>query len=103
MHATAHRSRWPLALGLVALLFLLGACAAGPGSRWALPDAGPAGFFAGLWHGIIVVFALVVSFFTDNVNIYEPHNTGFFYNLGFVLGAAGTFGGGVHVTKKKCD
>ena len=102
MQSTKPRSRWPLALALVALL-LLGACAAGPASRWAPPDAGAAGFFAGLWHGIIVVFALVVSFFADGVSIYEVHNTGFPYDLGFVLGAMGTFGGGVRVTCRKRD
>ena len=100
MKHAARRTRWPLALALIALL-LLTACAAGPGSRWAQPASNPAGFFAGIWHGMIVVVALVVSLFADGVNIYEVHNTGFLYNLGFVLGAMGTFGGGIHVTKKK--
>lgn len=93
------RLRWPLAL--VALL-LLTACAAGPESRWAPPEGSPAGFFAGIWHGMVVVFSLVVSFFTDKVNIYELHNTGFGYDLGFVLGILGAYGGGTHVTTRKC-
>lgn len=102
MPCNERRPRWPLAVGLIALLLLAG-CAAGPGSRWSPPDASAAGFFAGLWHGIVVVFALIVSFFAEGVGIYEVHNTGFPYDLGFVLGAAGTFGGGVRVTCRKRD
>ena len=86
---------------LLVLCLLLTACAAGPTSRWAPAEVPPAGFFAGIWHGMIVVFALVVSFFADGVGIYEIHNTGFAYDLGFVLGAMGTFGGGIHVTRRK--
>lgn len=98
---SARRRRWPLALTLLAVALLLSACAAGPGSRWAAPDASPAGFFAGIWHGMVVVFALIVSFFADQVAIYEPHNTGFGYDLGFVLGMLGAYSGGTHVTTKK--
>ena len=43
------------------------------------------GFWAGLWHGLIVPVSLIGSIFLD-VNIYEVHNKGFLYNLGFVLG-----------------
>ena len=44
-----------------------------------------AGFWAGLLHGLVAPISLVSSVFMD-INIYEVHNTGFFYNLGFVLG-----------------
>lgn len=47
---------------------------------------GEHGFLRGLWHGSIAIVALVVSLFT-NVGIYECHNTGFFYNFSFLLGA----------------
>ena len=43
-------------------------------------------FWAGLWHGIILVVAFIISLFTDTVGIYEINNSGVWYNLGFVLG-----------------
>lgn len=85
------------ALSLVALILLLGACAAGvnPEVGVVAADSGDvAGFWLGLWHGIIAPITFVVSLFTDNVNIYEVHNSGNWYDFGFVLGAGILFGGG---------
>ena len=48
--------------------------------------AEPAGFWAGLWHGMIVVVTFIISLFTDSVGIYEINNSGVWYDLGFVLG-----------------
>ena len=83
-------------IAAIALLLLAG-CAAGPASRWA-PPAEAAGFFAGLWHGILLLVTLVVSFFTDDVRIYEIHNTGIGYDVGFVLGVLGISGSGFRIT-----
>ena len=44
-----------------------------------------AGFWFGLWNGLTAIFALICSIFT-NVNIYEVHNCGLRYNLGFFIG-----------------
>lgn len=41
---------------------------------------------AGLWHGIIAPITLVISFFTSDVHMYEVHNAGSEYDLGFLLG-----------------
>jgi hypothetical protein len=41
---------------------------------------------AGLWHGIIAPVTLVLSFFNDNIHMYEVHNAGSEYDLGFLLG-----------------
>jgi hypothetical protein len=47
----------------------------------------PAGFWLGLWHGIISPITLIVSFVSkQNVQMYEVHNDGSLYNLGFFLG-----------------
>ena len=47
----------------------------------------PASFWLGIWHGIISPVTLVASFVTkQNVQIYEVHNDGVIYNLGFFLG-----------------
>ena len=41
---------------------------------------------AGLWHGLIAPFTLVFSFFDDGTHMYEVHNAGSEYDLGFFLG-----------------
>src|SRR3989304_1531669 len=46
-----------------------------------------AGLGTGLWHGLISVVTLIMSFFNPEVQMYEVHNTGPLYNLGFLLGA----------------
>ena len=43
---------------------------------------------AGLWHGIIAPITLVISFFNSDVRMYEVHNTGSEYDLGFFIGLA---------------
>ena len=43
---------------------------------------------AGLWHGIIAPVTLVFSFFSDDIHMYEVHNAGSEYDLGFFLGVA---------------
>jgi hypothetical protein len=85
----------PLVAVVGATLFL-SSCAAGPN-----PEAGtgqdPAGFWLGLWHGIIVLVTFVISLFSDNVSVYEVVNNGNWYDFGFVLGlliALGGSGGG---------
>ncbi len=82
-------------LAMVLLVLVVTACAAGsnPSLDVASADGDVAGFWLGLWHGIIVPFTFVISLFSDGVSIYEVHNNGGWYDFGFVLGA-GTFLGG---------
>ena len=72
--------------------FLLASCAAGPNPA---VDAGqdPAGFWLGLWQGIISPVTFVISLFTDEVNIYEVRNNGNWYDFGFILGVSVAFSG----------
>ena len=49
------------------------------------------GILLGLWHGVISPVTLVLSFFNKNVQMYEVHNDGSQYNLGFLLGVALVF------------
>lgn len=88
-----------LVLFLIVTIVVVSSCMPGSHSRWVVKDR-PAGFFAGLWHGIIAFFTLILSIFTK-VTMYESYNTGFWYDLGFYLGAAGCFGGGTTVIYKK--
>lgn len=76
-----------IVLLVLCMLFLLGGCVP---HRAASADA--AGFFTGIWHGWIAPVSLVLSFFGD-YQIYEAHNTGFPYNLGFYMAIISGFGG----------
>ena len=62
---------------------------------------GVAGFWLGLWHGFIAPFVFLVSLFKSNLNIYEIHNNGAWYNFGFLFGLACFFGGGGNKAGKK--
>jgi hypothetical protein len=50
-----------------------------------------AGLGIGIWHGFISPVTLVVSFINSNVQMYEVHNNGSQYNLGFLIGIALVF------------
>jgi hypothetical protein len=67
---------------------------AGPGSRFRVPGAAPAGFWAGFWHGLISPITFLVSLLNPNVRIYETMNRGRWYDFGFIIGVSGAFGGG---------
>ena len=67
---------------------------AGPRSRFQVPGATPAGFWAGLWHGLISPITFLVSLLSRNVRIYETNNRGRWYDFGFIIGVSGAFGGG---------
>ena len=84
---------------ILSLLFLLAlsltGCAAGPNDLVDTPDdeGEVAGFWQGLWHGIISPITFIISLFSDTVHFYEIHNNGGWYNFGFLLGASATLGG----------
>ncbi len=67
---------------------------AGPNSKYREQGAEPAGFWAGVWHGVIVPITFFVSLFNDGVRIYETCNVGRRYDAGFFFGIAMAFGGG---------
>jgi len=69
---------------LIATLLLLAGCA-GPNPLQDTGDA--AGFFSGLWHGLTVLFSFIGKLFGASVSIYEVHNTGCWYDFGFLIGA----------------
>ncbi len=96
-----------LPLFLILFALLLAGCAAGPNSAAHTPsaDGQVAGFWLGLWHGLILPVAFVISLFNNGVGIYEVHNSGVWYNLGFLLGAGiitgGLCGGGRRCTRRE--
>jgi hypothetical protein len=81
------------AAAIAVLALMLAACAAGPNTAAALPGPGIAGFWLGLWHGLILPITFIVSLFDNPVSIYEIHNDGAWYDFGFVLGALVVFSG----------
>lgn len=99
MRRRSTRSRFEtigLVVGIVLLAALLAGCAPGVNPEVGVGgDTGEvAGFWLGLWHGIIAPVTFAISLFTDNVNFYEVHNNGNWYDFGFVLGAGVFLGGG---------
>ena len=49
--------------------------------------SGPqANFWLGLWQGLIVFLSFIASWFDNNIVLYQVHNNGFWYNLGYIIG-----------------
>ena len=97
---------WPCAILLLMALVLM-SCAAGPNAQVGSlsADGVLAGFWRGLWHGLIIPVSFIVSLFTNGVGIYDVHNSGGWYDFGFVLGAScalgGCGGGATHRARRK--
>ncbi len=81
---------------LAVVVLALAGCAAGPNplAHHAADGRAAGGFLLGLWHGAIIWVTFVVSLFDHGVSVYEVHNAGWSYDLGFVIGAASLHGGG---------
>ena len=84
-------------LALIPLLFLLASCTAGDIQ---FTSESPAGFWFGLWHGVISFISLIIHLFNDSVTVYELNNTGGWYDFGFLLGVICVWGGGSHMSCK---
>ncbi|HEX6500954.1 MAG TPA: hypothetical protein VF054_18275 [Micromonosporaceae bacterium] len=89
-----------------AALILLSGCAgaAGPNNVAYVSTGHIAGFWAGLWQGIILPITFIVSLFTNQVSIYDVHNNGNWYDFGYVLGiiiiTGGVGGGGRRAARR---
>ena len=88
---------------LAVLVVALTSCVAGPNQLEKMPDVKGkvAGFWKGLWHGLIAPITFVISIFSDKIRLYEVHNSGGWYNFGFVLGAGLFLSGGILGKKKR--
>ena len=82
-------TKWLYVAALIGVVCLLAACA-GPNTMMDIPgpDGIVAGFWFGLFHGIFAPFTFIISLFSDSVTMYEVHNNGGWYDLGFLLGIA---------------
>jgi hypothetical protein len=90
-------SRQSKLLYLFPLFLVLAGCAAGDTQ---FTSDTPAGFWYGLWHGIISVIALIIHVFNDSVAVYEVNNSGGWYDFGFLLGIICVWGGSSHARCK---
>src|SRR3989344_3974756 len=54
--------------------------------QWKYTAYEPAGFFSGIWHGLLAPWSLIARWFFD-VGMYAYANTGWFYDFGFLIGA----------------
>jgi hypothetical protein len=85
------------------LMIAVAGCAPGRNSAERTPDRHGqiAGFWLGLWQGLISPITFVISLFKPGVRLYEVHNNGNWYNFGFVLGAGLFLSGGIFGRKKR--
>ena len=79
---------------LVLLFLILAGCEPGANQSKGTASDVAAGFWLGLWQGFIAPFVFVASLFKSNISIYEVHNSGAWYNFGYLFGLACFFGGG---------
>jgi hypothetical protein len=70
---------------------MLAACAPGPNELMSANAV--AGFWRGLWHGVIAPVTFLISLFSNKVGVYEIHNNGSWYNFGFIIGILCHHGG----------
>ncbi len=84
-----------IAVIFLLLLIILAGCAPGPNDMANVPneEGDVAGFWMGLWHGFASPVMFIISLFNDSVEVYEVHNNGGWYSLGFLIGASIIFGG----------
>ena len=102
MKAMTNKRLFIVSMAILAILLLAG-CAAGPSPSIDVLDTEgkSAGFWLGLWHGVISPITFIISLFSDNVNIYEVYNSGNWYDFGFMFGVSLIFGSGAHGVKRK--
>ncbi|MEI7827086.1 MAG: hypothetical protein WCI87_04725 [Euryarchaeota archaeon] len=53
----------------------------------------PANFWLGLWQGLIICLSFIASWFDNNIVLYQVHNDGFWYNLGYIIALFVSVGG----------
>lgn len=88
-----------ISIGLTSVLILLLMTACMPNPSESI-DASPSGFFKGVWHGWIAPISLIFGFFNDHTRVYDPNNTGWWYDFGFYMAIISGFGG-LSLARKK--
>ena len=60
-----------------------------------------AGFWLGVWHGAIAPITFIISRSSEKVGVFEVHNSGKWYVLGFLLGVTALWGGGGRAASRR--
>ena len=66
----------------IVVLLLIGGCGF---ATYGHGSIDPPGFFQGIWHGLLAPWTLILRLFFD-ITMYAIPNTGWFYDLGFLIG-----------------
>ena len=82
---------------LLITLIAFAGCIPGDGKH---DDGNLAGFFWGIWHGWIAPISLIWGIFDPYIRVYEPKNTGWWYDFGFYIAIISGFGG-ISFTRSK--
>ncbi len=93
-----NKKMFAVLLMFLVFIMLLSSCVPGGGHY---NPVKPAGFFSGIWHGWIAPFTLILSIFNKSISIYEPFNTGWWYDFGFYISIISGFGGIQFFRKKR--
>ncbi len=88
---------------VVLAMVTLAGCVAGPNPAVNTPneEGHVAGFWQGLWHGIIAPVTFIISLFSPTVHVFEVHNDGNWYVFGFLLGLTAIWGGGGRASSRR--
>ncbi|MCQ6557574.1 hypothetical protein [Paenibacillus mendelii] len=92
-----NRKSWLVIIGLVLMCISLTGCVPGDGTN---TSENPAGLFWGIWHGWVAPISLIIGLFKGTIRIYEIHNTGWWYDLGFYIAVISGFGG-ISLSRRK--
>ncbi len=84
--------KYLLFASLIAVVLLSG-CASTEAIDQCVDPNETEGFLMGLIQGFIAPVTFIVSLFDDDVAIYAVNNSGWLYDLGFLLGIGGFSGG----------
>lgn len=88
---------------LVLTLVTVAGCVAGPNAMVNVPneEGRVAGFWQGLWHGIIAPITFIISLFSAKVHVFETHNNGNWYVFGFLLGLTAVWSSGGRASSRR--
>lgn len=91
MHGKKFRAgRVGTVLVVLAIVALLSSCLPGDGKN---SIEKPANFLMGIWHGWVAPVSVIVGIFNNKIRIYEPNNSGWWYDFGFYMAIISGFGG----------
>ena len=81
-------------------ILLIAGCASPETIEACVDPEATRGFLSGLLHGFIAPVTFILSLFLDDVTMYAVNNSGWLYDLGFLLGIGG-FSGGILKSRRK--